>query len=947
MGGVSKQKVAGGISDREAEVLALVGQHRSNAEIAAQLFISVRTVETHVSSLLRKVGVPDRRVLADRAADFAAPARVNETASLLPSPLTSFIGRAEERAALRAAVVANREVTALGPGGVGKTRLALAVAAELAGEFADGVWFVDLVPVTDAEMTGAAVARALGSGEQQGRSLDDSVLAALADREVLLVLDNCEHLREGVAPFVERLLARCPRVTVLVTSRARLLVPFEQVYVVPPLSVGVPAVPAAGESDAVALFSARASALGWPVDPEQLEQVTEICRRLDGSALAIELAAARLPTLGLDGLTANLADPLRLLVGGRRADDRHRSMRAMLDWSQALLEEPDRCLLRRVAVFVAPFTAADAARVAGYRPLEPAAVADGLARLTEQSLLTAVMSAAGTRYRVLTTIRQYATEQLDAAGELTEVSARHLRWCTETGATLARELPDTTGAWRAGFDAAADDMRAAVAWAEGQPAYRQTAYELALSLAETTFARNLVGESQRRYEQAAALAADPAAAGAALRSAAAVAGCRMDGAGMFHLYRSAAEVASNSGDMAGAAADLATAAITVYRMSDTFAEAPPTDAAALLLSQARKLAGGDAVAEAAVALAECGVLADTGDPRHAEPGSGLAEPMGLAERAVELAARTGDRLVWSAALDALAAAQLWAGDTFASAATTRRRVESLVGVPVTPASALERVSALAEAADSCVGVGDLVGARRWGGQLRELPLLAERGDFATSRLLVADALAGRVEEVLAAAGRFGDAWTLSGRAQAPTLAPAAAAVAMVHGLRGDGPARSEWLAVAADLGVAREQQVAYSAVFDAVVLLHEGRAGEALSRLAAEPDDMDQRVVWVWRHWYFALRAESAVLAGAPSARDHLLRARTVVSGDPVAGAIVDRAAALAEGSSELLPVVAVAFEAAQCRYQRARTLLLAGGGPAEAGAAELVELGCTVPGSL
>ncbi|MET8795002.1 ATPase [Nocardia sp. NPDC004568] len=865
------------------------------------------------------------------------------TTSVLPSPLTSFIGRAAERIALHAAVVANREVTALGPGGVGKTRLALAVAAEVAGEFADGVWFVDLVPVTDAEMTGAAVARALGLGEQQGRSLDDSVLTALADREMLLVLDNCEHVREGVAPFVERLLVRCPHVTVLVTSRARLMVPFEQVYVVPPLSVGEPAVPAAGGSDAVTLFLDRASALGWPVGPEQLDRVTEICRRLDGSALAIELAAARLPALGLDGLTASLADPLRLLVGGRRADDRHRSMRAMLDWSQALLAEPDRCLLRRVAVFVAPFTVADAVRVAGYEPLAPAAVADGLARLTEQSLLSAVLSATGTRYRVLTTIRQYETERLDEAGELTEVLARHLQWCTEMGAVLARA--DTTGAWRAGFDAVADDMRAALGWAEKHSAHRQSAYELALSLAELAFARNLVGESQRRWEQAAALAADPAAAGSALRASAAAAGCRMDGADMFRLYRAAAEVAREAGDAAAAATDLATAAITVYRMSETFAESPPTAAAALSLSQARELAGGDAAAEAAVALAECGVPADTGAAGGAEPGSSVAATLRRAERAVELAARTGDRLVESAALDALAAAQLWAGGTFAAAATTRQRVESLAGVPVSPGSALEWVSALAEAADSCLGVGDLVGARRWGEHLRGLPLLAERGDFATSRLLVADALAGRVEGVLAAAGRFFDAWTLSGRGHAPALAPAAAAVAMVHGLRGDGPARAEWLAVATDLGVTREQQAAYRAVFDAVVLLHEGRAGAALARLAAEPDEMDQRVVWVWRHWYFALRAEAAVLAGDPSARGHLVTARTVVAGDPVAGAIVDRAAAVAEGGTELLPAVAAVFEAAGCGYQRARTLFLAGGSSAAAGAAQWVELGCTVPG--
>ncbi|WP_245746584.1 ATP-binding protein, partial [Nocardia altamirensis] len=519
---MSKQKVAAGISDREAEVLTLVGQHRSNAEIAAELYISVRTVETHVSSLLRKVGVPDRRALAGRAAELARDEPTSEAIAILPSPLTSFVGRASERAALRAAVAAHRHITALGPGGVGKTRLALAVAADLAGEFADGAWFVDLVSVTDPAMTGAAVARSLGLGEHQGRSIDDSVLNALAGRHTLLVLDNCEHLREGAAPFIERLLAHCPRVTVLATSRARLLVPFEQVYVVPPLCLD-------GDDDAVTLFLDRAAALGWPIHPEQLGQVTEICQRLDGLALAIELAAARLPTLGLDGLSASLADPLRLLVGGRRADDRHRSVRAMLDWSQALLTTEDQQVLRRIAVFVAPFTAADAAEVAGYPPLDPNAVADGLARLAEQSLLAAVPTARGTRYRALETIRQYETEQLIETGELPEVLARHLRWCSATAAVLAGP---TTPAWRTGFDSAVDDMRAALAWAAEQPEHRAAAHALALAMAELTFTRNLVGESQRRFEQAAALTDDPAAAAAALRCAAQVAGCRRRGEDM-------------------------------------------------------------------------------------------------------------------------------------------------------------------------------------------------------------------------------------------------------------------------------------------------------------------------------------------------------------------------------------------------------------------------------
>ncbi|MEV0248376.1 LuxR C-terminal-related transcriptional regulator [Nocardia sp. NPDC050712] len=935
---MSKSKLAPGISDREAEVLALVGQHRSNAEIAAQLFISVRTVETHVSSLLRKVGVADRRALAGRAAEFEPAEDSGAAAAVLPAPLTSFVGRARERDALGEAVRSHRQVTALGPGGVGKTRLTLAVTADLAGEFTGGAWFVDLVPVTDPAMVGAAVARALGLGEQQGRTLDESVSAALGERRVLLVLDNCEHLLDGVVPFIEHLLVNCPNVTVLTTSRARLMVPFEQVFTVPPLALG---------DDAVALFLDRAAALGWPVDAEQSARVHEICGRLDGLALAIELAAARLPTLGLDGLSASLADPLRLLVGGRRADERHRSVRAMLDWSQALLTDEDRCVLRRIAVFAAPFTATAAMAVAGSGALDAMAVADGLARLTEQSLLTVVPSPRGTRYRALETIRQYEREELATAGELDEFLARHLNWCATTAGELIADPAAATRDWQAAFDAVADDMRAALTWAAVLPERRGDAHELAMSLAQLTFTRNLIAESQRRYEQAAALTDDPVAAAAGLRRAAEVAGCRMRGEEMYRLYRAAAETVRSAGDSAAAARDLATAAITVYRMSDTFAQPVAAGEAAALLAEARGLAGADPAALAAVALAECGVLADLavdrGGREGLEPGqSEIAAPeanmstdvarieeqetpatvaISLAQRAVELAERTGDPLARSAALDALAAAQCWAGDIFATAATTHRRVALLAAMPHTPASALEHVNALSEAAEIGIGVGDLRGSRRFAEQLRDLPLLAERGDFASSALLVADALAGNLDEVLTGSGRFIDARDRAGRSSAPGLAPAAAAVAMAHGLRGDDATRAEWLALVDSLGGTADQQSAYRAVFEAIVLLDRGRPDQALAELAAEPEALDEQDIWIWRHWYVALRAEAAVLAGHPGARVFVAAARTTVSGNPIAGAIVERAAALLEDDRGRLPALATEFERAHCPYQSTRTL--------------------------
>lgn len=915
------------ISAREAEVLALVGEHRSNAEIGARLFISVRTVESHISSLLRKLEAPDRRALAQRASKLARADR-SQPAPVLPTPLTSFIGRAREQAQLAEMIKAHRQVTAVGPGGIGKTRLALTVAADAASSFDDGAWFVDLVPVTDQGMVAAAVARALGLGEQPGRGMDDSVIAALGDRHALLVLDNCEQVRDAVAPFLERLLAACPRLTVLATSRARLMVPFERVYPVPPLSLA-----GAGESDAVALFTDRAAAVGSPPDPALRDHIASFCERLDGMALAIELAAARWPTLGLDGLTAGLSDPLRMLSGGSRADERHRSVRAALDWSHALLDAPDRALLRRVSVFVAPFTVEAAAEVAGS---EMGVVADGLARLAEQSLLMVTASPSGTEYRALETIRQYGMERLTEAGELVDARNRHLRWCLAKAAGLAVVSED----WRAQFDRVADELRAALAWSAESPEQRADAYRLARHLAELTFTRKLIGESQQRYEQAAALAGDPAAAASMLRHAAAVAGCRMRGDDMYRFQRAAADAARRSGDNAGAACDLATAATNAYRFWSKFVRLPPREEAIALLADARSLAGEDPAAQAAVALAEAGVLTDAFGAAQGPSDNAVPETIARVERAVELAHRTGDPLAESAALDALTGAQSWAGDTFAAAATARRRIALLSSMPDTPAGTHELIDALGMATEASLGAGDLPGAQRWARQLANHPLLAEVGHRATSWLLVTEALAGNVNEVIAVSARFLEAWQRAGRPAMSVLGPAVAAVAMIYGMRDDRDPEREWSAVLDQLGTPPEHTYGYGAVFDAMVMLHYGQAREALERMAPDPDDVWKWVTWIWLHWYVALRAEASVLAGSSDARDRLAEARTIVAGNPVASTIVERAEALLAKDQARLFATAATFDVAGCRYQWARTMVLAGGDHAARGAAALADLG-------
>ncbi|MFJ9366894.1 ATP-binding protein [Nocardia sp. NPDC101769] len=952
------------ISTREAEVLTLVGEHLSNAEIGARLFISVRTVESHVSSLLRKLDMSDRRALALYAA--ATRTASPRPGPALPKPLTSFIGRTRERAELTELIKTQRQVTAVGPGGVGKTRLALAVVADVAADFADGVWFVDLVPITSPDMCVVAgtVAMALGIGEQPGRGFDRAVLAALADRNALLVLDNCEHVRDGVAPFVEQLLEACPGMSVLATSRARLMVPFEHVYTVPPMSLA-----GEGDSDAVALFMDRAAAGGWPPNHAMRDQVATFCERLDGVALAIELAAARWTTLGLDGLAAGLDDQLRMLSGGARADDRHRSVRAALDWSHALLEPEDRMLLRRVSVFMTAFPVEAAADAAD---LDKGAVAAGLARLVEQSLLVVTDTPTGTQFRALETIRQYGLEQLEAAGEMADARAGHLRWCLAEASDLSIVRAD----WRARFDSAADDFRAALGWACEQPDRRSDAYTLARLLAPLMFTRHLTGESQWRYEQAAYLSDDPAAAAESLRHAAAAAGCQGNGDDMYRLHHAAAEFAQRAGDSAAASIDLATAAASAYRFWGKFEHIPAREDLVALVAEARRLAaaptsaapadiasavaaGADTVptsaaptdiaragavavdpARAAIALAEAVLLANPFGAPHRVTDVSAPEAVSSAERAVELTHSTRDPFAESAALDALAAAQSRAGELRAAAATARRRIRLLSTTPDNPVGTHELIDALGQATEFGLGVGDLAGARRWGRQLAEHPMLAEVGHTATSRLLVADALAGNVDGVLTHSARFLEAWYREERPARSALGAAVAGVRMIHGLRDDYDAEREWTGVLQQLGTPAADADGYQAVFDALLMLHHGQPEDALERTELTPAEARTRVTGVWLPWYLALHAEAAAMTGNTAASGDLAQARTEVTGNPVAAAIIDRAEALLAQDRDRLLSTATTFEAAGCVYQSARTRILAGGADATEGAAMLTTLG-------
>jgi predicted ATPase len=439
----------------------------------------------------------------------------------LPIQLTSFVGREEELAQVKRRLKASRLLTLVGAGGCGKTRLALQVAEDLTAEYPDGVWLVELAALSDPALIVQKVASAVGLSEESDRPLLETLTGYLCARHMLLVLDNCEHLISACARLAEALLRACSNVWILATSRETLGIAGESAFGVPSLPVPDPGrwLPAETGADSAAellaypgvrLFADRAQTVlpDFQLTPANARTVAQICYRLDGIPLAIELAAARVRALSVEQIAARLDDRFRLLTGGSRtALPRHQTLQALIDWSYELLAEAERALLDRLSVFAGGWTLEAAEAVCAEAGIQAVEVLDLLTRLVDKSLVLVETRNGEARYRTLDTIQQYAREKALHSGDAARVRARHLDFFVKLAETAEAHLRRADQfLWLNRLEAEAYNFRAALGWAQASGEA-----EAGLRLAGTLFwfwlLRGYVNEGRRWLEEMLALSA--------------------------------------------------------------------------------------------------------------------------------------------------------------------------------------------------------------------------------------------------------------------------------------------------------------------------------------------------------------------------------------------------------------------------------------------------------
>ena len=471
--------------ERPGEV---VGKRELMARVWPETLVEEGNLKVNMAMLRRVLGgasdgSPYIATVVGRGYRFTAPVRsVGADVSLpiqadgqrrhnLPTATMRIVGRDEAIAKLLRDLDDARLVSIVGPGGIGKTTVAVAAAEQVVGAYRDGVWLVDLSPLRDAALVPNAIATAIGLAAHSANMLA-ALTGFLRSREILLLLDSCEHMLDGIAATADRLLTDAPGVKILATSREPLRLKGERVRRLP----GLATPPEAGASDAAAALAYPAVQLFVDRASDRLDTfrlgdgeaplVAEICRRLDGLALAIELAATRVDTVGIAGVLAQLDQCFRLLQGLRGGAERHRTLTATIDWSYGLLTDGERALLRRLAAFAGSFDLAAAAAVTGDAVAGRDAVTDGIAGLVAKSLLAAEMRDAAVAYRMLDTTRAYALEKLVEHGELDDARRRHAAWCLDLVDRGRDEVERLTRPdWLARYGAKVNDVREALRWA--------------------------------------------------------------------------------------------------------------------------------------------------------------------------------------------------------------------------------------------------------------------------------------------------------------------------------------------------------------------------------------------------------------------------------------------------------------------------------------------------
>jgi predicted ATPase/DNA-binding winged helix-turn-helix (wHTH) protein len=426
------------------------------------------------------------------------------TRSNLPEPLTSFIGRERELVEIKRLLPGKRLLTVVGVGGIGKTRLALQAAAEVMGAYRDGVWLVELGSISNPSLVPTSVAQVLGVHERAGAPLIDALCTHLKSRQVLLILDNCEHLLDACARLADVLLGSAAETTIIATSREPLQIAGEQTYPLQTLSLpeSSASAEAVARSEAVQLFveRARRQSPDFELTTAHAPAIAQLCIHLDGIPLALELAAARIRSLSIEQINARLHDRFKLLTRGDRSEvPRHQTLRATLDWSYDLLAQPERVLLRRLAIFAGGFTLEAASLVASDEVVDEFAVIDLLSQLVARSLVVADTNGVSTRYRLLETTRAYALEKLAEAEEIDILQRRHAHYFRdlfECAPDDWERLPDAE--WRARYQPELDNLRAALDWAFSSGGNPAIGVELSGAAGELWYWLALEHEGQHR-----------------------------------------------------------------------------------------------------------------------------------------------------------------------------------------------------------------------------------------------------------------------------------------------------------------------------------------------------------------------------------------------------------------------------------------------------------------